>query len=66
MNWINVNKELPNTDIDVLCVFTGWDDMIFQRVLCYDDIEKHWYDWNGTPHDNITHWMPLPEPPSVG
>ena len=65
MEWISVNDKLPQDDIDVLCLFTGWDDMQFQRVLSYDELEKEWVDWEGYTHNKITHWMPLPNPPKT-
>ena len=62
MNWIKVTERLPD-DEDVLASFKGWDDIEFQRVLYFDHSDNKWYDWSATEHTNVTHWMPLPEPP---
>lgn len=61
--WVRVEDGLPKDEEEVLCLFTGWDDMQFQRTLSYDKIEKNWYDWNGVKHETVTHWQPLPDKP---
>ena len=61
--WIKVSDMLPDTDREVLCVFTGWDDMRFRRTLSYESKSNMWYDWNGIAHDNVTHWVEMPELP---
>jgi len=63
MEWISVIERMPKDDEDVLCVFTGWDDMKFQRVLSFDEAHGEWVDWNGLKHNNVTHWMELPANP---
>ena len=52
-NWISVEDKLPEPYTMVL-VYTGYKtiDMIF-----YSEISG----WNRCP--NVTHWMPLPQPP---
>lgn len=60
--WISVNERLPQ-NTEVLALFDGWDGMIFMRVLEYEDGE--WFDHNGEDYSNeVTHWMPLPPPPT--
>lgn len=74
--WISVEDRLPETTgrclalfedgrvadvgydecIDDGCRFGEWIDIFEPRSLGFLDSE-----WN--PHDGITHWMPLPEPP---
>jgi hypothetical protein len=61
--WISVEDRLPEDDEPVLACFVGWDDMKFIRVLEYYSQEKEWEDWNCITHSNVTHWMPLPQPP---
>jgi hypothetical protein len=60
MNWISVKDRLPDDYSDVL-------------VYDYDGMQYDigWYDFEGykgwvntNMEDSITHWMPLPEPPS--
>jgi len=62
MKWINVKDELPK-DGEYLCVFIGWDDMRFQRVLEYYNDSETWDDWEGNEYKKVTHWMLLPKPP---
>ena len=64
MEWISVEDRLPEPMQEVL-VFDG-DDLVFVRLWSWDDGESHWYDSYGAIDScgsNITHWMPLPEPP---
>ena len=67
MDWISVKERLPNQSMHVLVypVHT-FDDKSDPRV------EYSWFNgevftldegWN--PLDGVTHWMPLPEPPSA-
>jgi hypothetical protein len=55
--WISVKDRLPEKDPMLCLVFRPYDgdnewDM---EVVCY---RKDAYWW-----DDVTHWMPLPEPP---
>jgi hypothetical protein len=60
MDWISVKDRLPEEDDDYLVygedhrgfIFTGCDWFV---VDCKD--------WWNNPHGQVTHWMPLPEPP---
>lgn len=59
MNWISVKERLPQDEESVLvwgCGFIeiGWYDAS-DKCWCTDDFD---YD-----DDQVTHWMPLPEPP---
>lgn len=65
MNWISVNDRLPDEQFEarqilvtlgyrtsesiVICAL--WDDDNFYNLETMDEM------------DNVTHWMPLPEPP---
>lgn len=74
MNWISVKDRLPQMSQDKLV--KGYKQI---QVLAYCDkgmvcawfqidTEK-FYDvsgWLGTEIYNVTHWMPLPEPPKEG
>ncbi len=55
MKWISVKDDLPCASDDVL-LWNGSDREIY---ICYDrdDFEAYYKD--------ITHWMQLPEPPSL-
>ena len=62
--WIPVTERLPLYGQDVLAVRTYGDGEKCQEVLMAhiavwnEETGAKW--WNAT---NITHWMPLPEPP---
>ena len=63
-HWIPVTERLPLYGQDVLAVRTYGDGEKFQEVLM-----AHISIWNEETGEkwrnatNITHWMPLPEPP---
>ena len=65
--WIPVTERLPENDQDVL-VMVHWRDYP-ENMMCYGRKYKtRWYLWNGELGElvkgfDITHWMPLPEPP---
>ena len=54
--WIPVREKLPENDTAVIVATDH--EMVFQCLYAYDG----WDLWEGYPV-NITHWMPLPEPP---
>mgnify|MGYP003654795070 CR=1 FL=1 len=58
--WILVKDRLPENGIEVLAAFVGWDDIIFQRTLEYDNDHKEWGDWNGEEYNSVIAWQPLP------
>lgn len=68
--WIPVTERLPDTDVDVL-VMVHWRDYP-EDMMCYGRrFKTRWYLWNGELGElikgfDITHWMPLPEPPKDG
>lgn len=66
--WISVKDRLPKIGVEVL-IFDADSSNDFHDVWSlardeeYDDIG--WNDKNGDWYylDDVTHWMPLPEPP---
>ena len=72
--WISVNDRLPTKkDYKYLWVNDNYENV----VLWYDDKDgtigiggyvngyvPHWTDINHDRIDGVTHWMPLPEPPT--
>ena len=56
--WISVEDRLPEKNTSVL-VSTD-NGIVFQCLYAYDG----WDLWEGN-EVNITHWMPLPEPPNA-
>ena len=57
--WIPVTKRLPEKNTAVIVATDRGD--AFQCLYAYDG----WDLWEGHII-NITHWMPLPEPPKEG
>ena len=65
--WISVKEELPDIDQDVL-VMVHWRDYPEDMMVYGRRYKTRWYLWNGELGElikgfDITHWMPLPEPP---
>lgn len=56
--WISVKDRLPNKPMKCL-VYTKRGDCCGYDILYYN---QGFY----SQYDNVTHWMPLPEPPEVG
>lgn len=62
-NWISVNDKLPGDGEDYLVC----DAMGAMAVIPFEPYLKKWNEtlisfWDNS--DEITHWMPLPEPPA--
>jgi hypothetical protein len=57
MKWIKCSQEYPNVWVDVL-IYDGVDI----RVAHFRD--DAWIDSHMYIHEEITHWMPLPEVPN--
>ena len=57
--WISVEERLPDNDIQYLTYTTG-----NECVVCYYNGDGDWIsDWASNDSPDVTHWMPLPEPP---
>ena len=68
--WIPVTERLPSEKkvIDGETYFKNVavrvKDLAFEKIAFYDDEEKCWFDTEFFPiAGDVTHWMPLPEPP---
>jgi hypothetical protein len=62
--WISVDDRLPEEGRDVLVYAKGgWMAVRHYRAPQGNSFSG-WYP-NGLPIENTTHWMPLPEPPSL-
>lgn len=62
MTWISVKDRLPEENSWVLCTDgKSQYKKIYERGIFYDD-EFFCYTPIGII-ENVTHWMPLPEPP---
>lgn len=59
--WISVEERLPEEDENVL-VYGPWGigngySLAFWYDSAWNDVDS------GYPLDNVSHWMPLPDPP---
>lgn len=66
MNWISVENKLPEGGKTVIACDRPFSDLTFIKMYIYSEENEGWYQscMPGEPADNITHWMPLPEPPT--
>ena len=68
-DWIKCSDRLPEHDAQVL-VYRGDSigDIFLAECLILDGGHKRRWLYGGTEyfagHDNITHWTPLPNPPT--
>ncbi len=58
MKWIDVKDSLPESDVPVLALDNDIVDIWIMQYIC-----GKWYCPQEGWEMNITHWMPLPEPP---
>ena len=58
--WIPVTERLPEEDVRVL-VWLGTGDITYTQIDTDRLHKKKWRRWT----KNVTHWMPLPEPPAI-
>ena len=74
MKWVSVQDKLPEEMLDVLILTKeGYINLAhYANEYLPEDCWKHFFPINEDPDDNfghsyyvrnITHWMPLPEPP---
>lgn len=62
--WISVKDRLPEEDTDVLIFSRKFKICTIGR--CMKSSWGRWWTTNHAGCANITHWMPLPEPPKDG
>jgi hypothetical protein len=67
--WISVEERLPEVGKEVL-ICDARDSFLgmFSLEEMKSDEVYYWFDGDGwrLPSDEVTHWMPLPEPPKDG
>lgn len=67
--WISVEDRLPETNgyhVWVIACVNGKKScvrMFERRMVRGKLVERFKYPWETISDENITHWMPLPEPP---
>jgi hypothetical protein len=64
--WISVEDRLPEENADVLIYRGGFigDLMNVYTYKGHNEWEDEYGYWSRTDDEGITHWMPLPEPPT--
>ena len=62
MEWISVKERLPENGERVLTLST-WAHVSDRELRTYGDGSKRFSPDGLLPGVDITHWMPLPEPP---
>lgn len=63
VKWISVKDRLPEIDGDYLCYVKN-DVPYISNVQVIEYVEGIGFSWEGyEPDEDVTHWMPLPEPP---
>lgn len=63
-NWISVKERLPKTYVSVLVYIPNEKPFPTVREGFYAGDKKGWYAFcHDEKHDDVTHWMPMPEPP---
>ena len=66
-NWISVEDRLPGELQDVLVnVRYANSNNIHLDYLIFKSNENSEPEWETYAHSCVTHWMPLPEPPTGG
>lgn len=59
--WIKVTERFPDTEI--LALWFQWEYHIWY-VSKYENDDGYFCEWEDTILDDVTHWMPLPLPPT--
>lgn len=60
--WIGVKERLPKDGQKVIAAFRNEEGMIVDQTR-YSNGEFDFANWAYVWDENITHWMPLPQPP---
>lgn len=63
--WISVKERLPENGQKIIAAFRGSGGQVADQAR-YSNGEFDFASWAYVWADNITHWMPLPEPPKEG
>jgi len=65
--WIPVSERLPEDRVTILAAFNNREILTAKYYKYYEgfgSVENYWRI-EGWHSGNVTHWMPLPEPPEV-
>lgn len=65
--WIKCSEQMPESSEDVT-VFSRSKGVINGYYFGWTGESRNWYaacgEYEGQIEDDVTHWMPLPEPPT--
>lgn len=64
--WIPVSERLPEDRATILAAFKNREILTatyYKHYEAFGGVEN-WWDIEGWHSGNVTHWMPLPEPPN--
>lgn len=61
--WISVKDRLPEKREDVLLCRKWWGEISNPKMGWYNEVSGKWFDLSNMEIHNVTHWMPLPQPP---
>lgn len=76
MEWISIDKKLPEKSGIYLVVIKTGDEGNFVIMASYHvanllnnfsgwTLLNEWHDLTSRLSSNISHWMPIPDPPNV-
>ena len=60
--WISVKERLPQLHFSVICFLNGQASEM--QCTRHHDRLRWYYPASGEYDDGVTHWMPLPAPPT--
>jgi len=64
--WISVEDQLPDDDINVLIYVPSANEPVWPGYVSMHHHEPLWFWDSGAPASHqVTHWMPIPEPPDA-
>lgn len=69
MSWISVAERLPEPDVRVLVWLSSHLPNVRIASRSWPDERDRWCWWGAavpSRNGNVTHWMPLPDPPARG
>ena len=62
--WIPLSERPPNW-FDVVMFYDSITETITMGYLCKEQWTSIVLFWHGEEFSHVTHWMPLPEPPTI-
>lgn len=63
--WIRVSDRLPEDDYADVQLIVFRKPHVFAAYFVTYDLSMEWVDTDGERIAEPTHWMPMPEPPTI-